>query len=228
MIILDDEWKKFLSDEIHKEYFIELMKKVSLEYESRTVFPSYKNIFRAFNLVNPSEVKVIIIGQDPYHGMNQANGLAFSVCDRCKIPPSLRNIYKELVDDLGCKYPKSGNLTQWTAEGVLLINAVLTVEKGQANSHKEFGWQKFTDAVIKKLSDEKTNLVFILWGAPSQKKESFIDTKKHFVVKSAHPSPLSAYRGFFGSKPFSKTNEYLIAQKKKPINWCLDAEQTLL
>ena len=227
-MILADEWKKFLSDEIYKEYFIKLMKKVSLEYESKTVFPSYENIFRAFNLVKPSEVKVVIIGQDPYHGMNQANGLAFSVCDKCKIPPSLKNIYKELVDDLGCKYPKNGNLTQWANEGVLLINAVLTVEKAHANSHKDLGWQRFTDAVIKKLSDEKKNLVFILWGAPSQKKESLIDTKKHFVIKSPHPSPLSAYRGFFGSKPFSKTNNYLKMHDKKPIDWCINAEQTLL
>jgi uracil-DNA glycosylase len=227
-MILVDEWKKFLSDEIHKEYFIELMRKISIEYELKTVFPSYENIFRAFNLVKPSEVKVVIIGQDPYHGMNQANGLAFSVCEQCKIPPSLKNIYKELVDDLGCKYPKNGNLTQWANEGVLLINAVLTVEKAQANSHKDFGWQKFTDAVIQKLSDKKKNLVFILWGAPSQKKASLIDTQKHLIIKSAHPSPLSAYRGFFGSKPFSKTNEYLVQHNKRPINWCLNAEQTLL
>jgi len=227
-MILSDEWKSLLSDEIHKVYFIKLMKKVSLEYESKTIFPSYENIFRAFNLVKPSEVKVVIIGQDPYHGMNQANGLAFSVCDRCKIPPSLKNIYKELVDDLGCKYPKNGNLTQWANAGVLLMNTVLTVEKAHANSHKDLGWQRFTDAVIKKLSDEKENLVFILWGTPSQKKESLIDTQKHFVIKSPHPSPLSAYRGFFGSKPFSKTNDYLIMHDKKPIDWCINAEQTLL
>lgn len=227
-MVLIEEWKKFLSDEIHKEYFIELMKKVSLEYKSKIVFPSYENIFRAFNLVKPSKVKVVIIGQDPYHGINQANGLAFSVCDKCKIPPSLRNIYKELVDDLGCKYPKNGDLTQWANEGVLLINAVLTVEKAQANSHKDLDWHRFTDSVIKKLSDEKENIVFILWGTPSQKKESLIDTKKHLVIKSAHPSPLSAYRGFFGSKPFSKTNEYLFKHHKKPIDWCLNAEQTLL
>jgi uracil-DNA glycosylase len=227
-MILNDAWKDFLGSEIHKEYFTKLMQKVSLEYESKTVFPSYENIFRAFNLVKPSEIKVVIIGQDPYHGMNQANGLAFSVCDICKIPPSLKNIYKELLDDLGCKYPKNGNLTQWAKEGVLLINAVLTVEEGHANSHKNFGWQKFTDAVIKKLSDEKENLVFILWGAASQKKELLIDTEKHFVVKSAHPSPLSAYRGFFTSKPFSKTNNYLMQHSIKPIFWCLNAEQTLL
>jgi len=192
MIILEDEWKKFLNDEIHKEYFVKLMQIISLEYKSKTVFPRYENIFRAFNLVKPSEVKVIIIGQDPYHGINQAHGLAFSVCDMCKIPPSLKNIYKELIDDLGCKYPKNGNLTQWANEGVLLINAVLTVEKGEANSHKGLGWQKFTDAIIKKLSDEKEHLVFILWGASSQKKEVLIDTAKHLVIKSAHPSPLSA------------------------------------
>ena len=227
-MFLAQEWKEFLNDEIHKRYFIELLKKVSLEYKLKRVYPSYENIFRAFNLVKPSEVKVVIIGQDPYHGLNQATGLAFSVCATCTIPPSLKNIYKELVDDIGCGYPKNGDLTQWAQEGVLLINAVLTVEQGKANSHKDFGWQKFTDAVIKKLSDEKEHLVFILWGAPSQKKEILIDKKKHFVVKSAHPSPLSAYRGFLGSKPFSKTNEYLIAHKKKPIDWCLNAEQTLL
>ncbi len=227
-MILDNEWKKFLDAEIHKEYFMQLMKRVSSEYASKVVFPNYENIFRAFNLVKPSEVKVVIIGQDPYHGMNQANGLAFSVCDSCKIPPSLKNIYKELVDDLGCKYPKSGNLEKWAKEGVFLLNTVLTVEKGHANSHKDFGWQQFTDAVIKKLSDEKEHLVFILWGAPAQKKEMLIDVKKHLVLKSVHPSPLSAYRGFFGSKVFSKTNEYLIAHKKEPIEWCLYAEQTLL
>lgn len=227
-MLLINEWKNFLSNEIHKEYFIQLMKNISLEYQSKTIFPSYENIFRAFNLVKPSEVKVVIIGQDPYHGLNQATGLAFSVCSGCTIPPSLKNIYKELVDDIGCRYPKNGDLTQWAKEGVLLINAVLTVEQGKANSHKDFGWQNFTDAVIKKLSDEKEHLVFILWGAPSQKKESLIDTNKHLVIKSAHPSPLSAYRGFFGSKPFSKTNEYLVMHKKKPIDWCLDAEQTLL
>ncbi|WP_457750217.1 uracil-DNA glycosylase [Sulfurimonas sp.] len=225
---LNKEWKDFLSDEIHKEYFVLLLQKVFLEYKSKMIFPSYENIFRAFNLVKPSEVKVVIIGQDPYHGINQANGLAFSVCETCKIPPSLRNIYKELVDDIGCKYLKNGDLTQWAKEGVLLINAVLTVEQGKANSHKDFGWQKFTDAVIKKLSDEREHLVFILWGAPSQKKELLIDSTKHLVIKSAHPSPLSAYRGFFHSKPFSRTNEYLMRHKKNTINWCLSAEQTLL
>lgn len=228
MIILKDEWKEFLYDEMHKGYFIHLIQKISFEYQSKTVFPEYKNIFRAFNLVKPSEVKVIIIGQDPYHGINQANGLAFSVCDTCKIPPSLRNIYTELVDDVGCKYPKNGNLTQWAKEGVFLINAVLTVEEGHANSHKDFGWQRFTDTIVEMLSDKEENLVFILWGAQSQKKETLINTQKHLVIKSAHPSPLSAYRGFFGSRPFSKANEYLIEWDKTPIKWCLNAEQTLL
>ncbi|MEN4045610.1 MULTISPECIES: uracil-DNA glycosylase [Sulfurimonas] len=227
-MLLENGWKNFLNDEIHKEYFIKLLKKVSLEYKSKTVFPNFENIFRAFNLVKPSEVKVVIIGQDPYHGINQATGLAFSVCPKCNIPPSLKNIYKELVDDIGCKYPKNGDLTQWAKEGVLLINAVLTVEQGKANSHKDFGWQKFTDAVIKKLSDEKEHLVFILWGGPSQKKEFLIDTTKHCIIKSSHPSPLSAYRGFFHSKPFSRANKYLIKHKKKPVEWCLSAEQTLL
>ena len=227
-MLLTNEWKDFLNDEIHKEYFMKLIKRVYLEYKSKTIFPNYENIFRAFNLVKPSEVKVVIIGQDPYHGLNQATGLAFSVCPKCSIPPSLKNIYKELVDDIGCKYPKNGDLTQWAKEGVLLINAVLTVEQGRANSHKELGWQKFTDAIIKKLSEEKEHLVFILWGGPSQKKEFFIDTTKHCIIKSPHPSPLSAYRGFFHSKPFSKSNAYLRAHNKKLIDWCLDAEQTLL
>ncbi len=227
-MILIDEWKDFLNDAIYEEYFMKLIKKILLEYQSKTIFPNYENIFRAFKLVKPSEVKVVIIGQDPYHGPNQATGLAFSVCPKCSIPPSLKNIYTELVDDIGCKYPKNGDVTQWAKEGVLLINAVLTVEQGRANSHKDLGWQRFTDAVIKKLSAEKENLIFILWGGPSQKKELLIDTTKHLVIKSPHPSPLSAYRGFFHSKPFSRSNEYLIRHKKKPVEWCLSAEQTLL
>jgi uracil-DNA glycosylase len=220
-MLLSNNWKIFLQDEFHKDYFIQLHKFIENEYQEKDIFPQYENIFRAFNLLSPDKVKVVIIGQDPYHGYNQANGLAFSVCDDCKIPPSLRNIFKELHDDIGCKIPACGNLLQWAEEGVLLINAVLTVVASQANSHKQRGWEILTNAIIKKLSLEFTNIVFILWGNPSQKKALLIDEQKHLVLKSPHPSPLSAHRGFFGSKPFSQTNHYLLACGKKEIDWCL-------
>jgi uracil-DNA glycosylase len=206
---------------MQKEYFTKLQNFVESEYKTKTIFPSYENIFRAFNLIEPQNVKVVIIGQDPYHGEGQANGLAFSVCDECKIPPSLKNIFKELVDDVKCESPKYGNLTSWANDGVLLINSVLTVEQAKANSHKGKGWETFTNAVIEKLSSEYENIVFVLWGAPSQKKESLIDETKHLVLKAPHPSPLSSYRGFFGSKPFSRANEYLKTHNKKEISWCL-------
>lgn len=221
-MILKDEWLTLFSSQMQEEYFVKLQEFVEAEYKSVTIFPVYENIFRAFNLVSPEQVKVVILGQDPYHGEKQANGLAFSVCDECKIPPSLVNIFKELVDDEGCKYPASGNLTSWAQQGVLLINSVLTVEQSKANSHKGRGWEKFTDFVIKKLSSENENIVFILWGGPSQKKENLIDASAHLVLKAPHPSPLSSYRGFFGSKPFSKSNEYLRAHGKKEISWCLE------
>jgi len=220
-IILHDNWQDFLQTELKKEYFSNLQSFIESEYVTKNIFPEYKNIFRAFNLLSPEAVKVVIIGQDPYHGLNQANGLAFSVCDNCKIPPSLRNIYKELINDLSCNMPKNGNLTQWAEQGVLLMNAVLSVEEAKPNSHKQRGWEIFTDNIIKKLSCSFENLVFILWGGASQKKMKLIDEKKHCILKSAHPSPLSAYRGFFGSKPFSKTNEYLLGHSKKEIKWCL-------
>lgn len=219
---LNREWSLFLDEDIKSDYFIKLHKYILIEYKTKTIFPRYENIFRAFNLLLPSEVKVVIIGQDPYHGLNQANGLAFSVCDECKIPPSLKNIFKELVDDIGCSYPACGNLTQWAKEGVLLINSVLTVIESNANSHKNIGWEIFTDNVIKKLSFEYENIIFILWGNPSQKKSLLIDESKHLILKAPHPSPLSSYRGFFGSKPFSQTNEYLLACGKKEIDWCLN------
>jgi len=225
---LNKQWSSFLDEEMKLDYFKELQKFVDLEYQTKTIFPPYENIFRAFNLLTPSEVKVVIIGQDPYHGINQANGLAFSVCDKCKIPPSLKNIFKELVDDMDCGYPACGNLTSWSQDGVLLINSVLTVEQSRANSHQNMGWEIFTDSVIKKLSNEYENIVFILWGNPSQKKAILIDESKHFILKAPHPSPLSSYRGFFGSKPFSLTNEYLLAKGKKEIDWCLTSQQTLL
>jgi len=227
-MILNQEWKLFLESEFHKEYFLKLNHFIKSEYDVKTVYPKYDEIFRAFNLLTPREVKVVIIGQDPYHGANQANGLAFSVSDKAKIPPSLKNIFKELMDDMDCPTPRNGNLTSWAEQGVLLINAVLTVVESQANSHKNIGWEIFTDHIIKKLSLEYENIVFILWGAPSQMKKKFIDQSKHFIITSPHPSPLSSYRGFFGSKPFSKTNNYLKSKSIKEIDWCLSSQQTLL
>lgn len=227
-MLLSSEWKYFLSDELSSENFFQLIQFLDSEYNQKTIFPPKDTIFRAFNLTQPNDVKVVIIGQDPYHGKGQANGLAFSVFSDIKIPPSLVNIFKELHDDIDCPVPLNGDLTKWAKQGVLLINSVLTVEESSPNSHKGLGWEVFTDAVIKKLSLEYEHLVFILWGAPSQKKEVLIDTQKHLVLKSVHPSPLSAYRGFFGSKPFSKTNSYLKESGKDEIEWCLSGQGTLL
>jgi len=227
-MVLNSDWNIFLKDEFSKEYFGRLENFIDLEYEEKSIFPLYKNIFRAFNLLPLQKLKVVIIGQDPYHGTHQANGLAFSVYDNVKIPPSLRNIYKELQDDMGCPSPQNGELRKWVEQGVLLINSVLTVEEAKANSHRGKGWEIFTDNVISKISDEFENIVFVLWGAPSQKKEVLIDTTKHLVLKASHPSPLSAYRGFLGSKPFSKINAYLEENAKEPIDWCLNGQQTLL
>ena len=227
-MILNNEWSLFLEDELQKKYFLELQSFVENEYKTKTIFPKYDNIFRAFNLLTPDKVKVVIIGQDPYHGYQQANGLAFSVSSQSKIPPSLKNIYKELVSDMGCAFPTNGDLTLWNNRGVLLINNVLTVVKAMPNSHKNMGWELFSDSVIQKISLAYENIVFILWGSASQKKESLIDTQKHLVLKSVHPSPLSSYRGFFGSRPFSKTNSYLSTHDKEVIDWCLPSQQTLL
>lgn len=221
-MILNNDWHIFLEHELSKDYFIKLQQFIELEYKTKTVFPKYENIFRAFNMLHSNDVKVVIIGQDPYHGHNQANGLAFSVCDECRIPPSLVNIFKELHDDLNCSMPANGNLTKWAEQGVLLINSVLSVVEAMPNSHKNIGWERFTDSVISKLSLRYENLVFVLWGAPSQKKERLIDIKKHLVLRAPHPSPLSSYRGFFGSKPFSQTNSYLKSNNKKEIDWCLN------
>ena len=218
---LNKKWSLFLTEELESKKFSDLYKLILNEYKSKRIFPEYENIFRAFNLLTPNEVKVVIIGQDPYHRINQANGLAFSVSNKSKIPPSLKNIYKELVDDIGCTYPELGNLESWSKNGVLLINTVLTVEESKPNSHKNIGWEVFTDTIIEKLSTEYKNIVFILWGNPSQKKASLIDDTKHLILKAPHPSPLSCYRGFFGSKPFSQTNHYLESVGKEKIDWCL-------
>ncbi|MFT5661515.1 MAG: uracil-DNA glycosylase [Sulfurimonas sp.] len=221
-MILNKTWSSFLEEFISSNDFIELNDFIDSEYKIKTIFPKYENILSAFNLVLPNEVKVVIIGQDPYHGFNQANGLAFSVSDKCNIPPSLRNIFKELIDDIKCQNPINGNLSKWSQEGVLLMNTVLTVEEAKPHSHKKIGWEIFTDNVIKKLSSKYNNIIFILWGKPSQSKATLIDEGKHFIIKSPHPSPLSSYRGFFGSKPFSKTNKYLRENNITEIDWSLD------
>ncbi|MDD3002794.1 MAG: uracil-DNA glycosylase [Candidatus Shapirobacteria bacterium] len=217
---IEPSWKKVLQKEFDKEYFSKLTKFVKSEYKEATVYPPARFIFNAFELTPFDKVEVVILGQDPYHGVNQANGLAFSVNDGVVMPPSLVNIYKEIESDLGKKtINKNGNLENWAKQGVLMLNATLTVQAHMAGSHQNKGWEQFTDAVIKTLSDQKENLVFILWGGYAQKKGSIIDDSKHLVIKSAHPSPLSAYNGFFGSKPFSQANAYLIFNDKKPIDW---------
>lgn len=189
------------------------------EYGNHSVFPPGRQIFSAFEHTPFDQVKAVIIGQDPYHGRGQANGLCFSVSDGIPFPPSLQNIFKELNDDLNIEIPKTGNLEKWADQGVLLLNATLTVRESNAGSHQNRGWEQFTDAVIQKLSSEKQNLVFILWGSYAQKKGAVIDSSKHFIIKSAHPSPLSSYRGFFGSRPFSKTNQFLKSIGKEEIKW---------
>lgn len=216
---LESSWKKLLQEEFNKPYFKALSEYVHQEYKNGAVYPPAKLIFNALDSLPVDKVKVVILGQDPYHGPGQAHGLSFSVPDGISLPPSLQNIYKELQTDLGIARAGSGNLERWVKEGVLLLNATLTVRAHQAGSHQNKGWEQFTDAIIHQLAESKENLVFILWGAYAQRKGAFIDTCKHLVIKSAHPSPLSAYNGFFGSRPFSKTNEFLVAHGAKPINW---------
>lgn len=222
MFILKDEWKEILKEEFNKEYYKDLMNFLEKEYENYTIFPKKDDVFNAFNKTLFKDIKVVIIGQDPYHEEGQAHGLAFSVLDPTPTPKSLANIYKELHDDLGIKVSNSGNLSFWAEQGVLLINSVLTVRKGLANSHKNKGWEKFTDAVINKINLEKQNVVFLLWGNDAKKKGMIVDETKHFVLKSSHPSPLSAYQGFLGCKHFSKTNEYLRKNLIKEINWKIE------
>ncbi len=214
-------WRKKLSPEFEKEYFKRLIVFLRDEEVSQTVLPPKKERFNAYNITPFENVKVVILGQDPYHGLEQAHGLSFSVKGEQPLPPSLKNIFKELVDDIGCAMPEKGDLTRWAEQGVFLLNVVLSVQVSQAGSHQQKGWEAFTDATIKLLSDEKEHLVFILWGKPAQSKEKLIDTDKHLVLKAPHPSPLSAYRGFFGSKPFSKTNDYLRTNGITPIDWAL-------
>lgn len=217
---IEDGWKNALSQEFEKEYFLKLTSLLSAEKKKHTIYPPGKEIFSAFNLTPFNETKVVIIGQDPYHGPQQANGLCFSVSDGINHPPSLKNIFKEISTDLNTNYPKSGNLEKWAKQGVLLLNATLTVRKSEANSHNSIGWQQFTDEVIKQLSLQKNDLIFLLWGGFAKKKAKLIDGKKHHILTTGHPSPLSANRGYwFGNKHFSKTNELLISLNKKPIDW---------
>jgi uracil-DNA glycosylase len=218
-IRLESSWKKLLKDEFDKPYFKSLSEFVHQEYQNSTVYPPAKFIFNALDSLPADKVKVVILGQDPYHGPGQAHGLSFSVPDGIALPPSLQNIYKEIQTDLGVSSPRSGNLDRWVKQGVLLLNATLTVRAHQAGSHQNKGWELFTDAIIHHLADTKENLVFILWGAYAQRKGAFIDTQKHLVIKSAHPSPLSAFNGFFGSKPFSQANDYLKKHGESPISW---------
>lgn len=216
---IDESWKKRLQMEFEKPYFSELTNFVRKEYQNKNIFPPAKLIFNAFDSCPFDDVKVVIIGQDPYHGIGQAHGLCFSVNDGVETPPSLVNIYKEINRSLEKPIPTNGNLTRWAKQGVLLLNATLTVEAHKAASHQGRGWEQFTDAAIHTLAQEKNNLVFLLWGTYAQKKGDFIDTNKHLVLKSVHPSPLSAYRGFIGNNHFILTNQYLIKHGRSEINW---------
>ena len=216
---IEESWKQKLTPEFEKDYFIKLTEFVRAEYASKTIYPPAKLIFNAFDHCPFDDVKVVIIGQDPYHGPGQAHGLCFSVAEGVPNPPSLQNIFKEILSDLGKPMPANGDLTRWAHQGVLLLNATLTVQAHQAGSHQRKGWEEFTDAAIRLLAEEREHLVFILWGAYAQKKGAFIDRSKHLVLASAHPSPLSAYNGFFGNKHFSRTNEYLKAHGIAEIEW---------
>ena len=219
---IETDWKEYLQKELESSYMKELGEFLKQERKSgKNIFPRPEKVFEAFNLTPLEKVKVVILGQDPYHGQGQAHGLCFSVNVGVKPPPSLVNIFKELKDDLNIDVPDHGCLESWARQGVLLLNTVLTVEEGKAASHHNKGWERFTDKVIELLNTKKENLVFILWGSPAQKKARFVDGSKHFIIKSVHPSPLSVYRGFSGSKPFSKTNSYLKEHGLTEINWNL-------
>ncbi|RDY23996.1 uracil-DNA glycosylase [Romboutsia maritimum] len=219
MVKLNNDWDELLKGEFEKEYYLELRRFLKEEYESKTIYPNMHNIFEALKHTSYKETKVLILGQDPYHGENQAHGLAFSVQPDVKTPPSLLNMYKELKDDLGCYIPNNGYLMPWADQGVLLLNTALTVRAHEANSHKNKGWEIFTDNIIKLLNERKDPVIFVLWGANARKKKEFIDGNRHFILESPHPSPLSANRGFFGCKHFSKVNDILKELGKEPIDW---------
>lgn len=219
MIRLNNDWDELLKDEFNKEYYLKLRDFLKTEYSTKTIFPNMYNIFDALKHTSYNETKVLILGQDPYHGENQAHGLAFSVQPNVAIPPSLLNMYKELNSDLGCFIPDNGYLIPWADQGVLLLNTALTVRAHEANSHKDKGWEIFTDKIIQLLNERKDPVIFVLWGANARKKKAFIDSSRHYILEAPHPSPLSAHRGFFGCKHFSKINEILNSVGKVPINW---------
>lgn len=219
--LTNNSWLPLLTPEFHKPYFQSLEEKLLTDYKTKTIYPTPENIFTAFNETPFNKIKAVIIGQDPYHGPNQAHGLCFSVQPEIKIPPSLANIYKEIESDLGLKMPKHGYLISWAKEGVLMLNSILTVEDGSPMSHKNYGWEKFTDHVIDLINQKKENVVFMLWGSPAHLKAKNVDDNKHLVLKSVHPSPLSSYRGFFGCKHFSQCNEYLLSKGIAPIDWSI-------
>lgn len=219
--IFTNDWADILHPEMQKDYYLELRNKLADEYRSQTVYPDMYRIFSAFHLTSFADTRVVILGQDPYHGPNQAHGLSFSVQPGRRVPPSLENIYRELQDDLGCEPVSHGFLEHWAKQGILLLNNVLTVRKGLAASHQGIGWETFTDAAIAAINEREQPAVFILWGRSAQEKGAFIDTDRHLVLKAAHPSPRSADRGFFGSRPFSRTNEFLRSNGLPEIDWCL-------
>ena len=215
-------WRDVIGEEKEKDYFKQVWHYVAQRRQITTVFPTPENVFNALRQTEFDDVKVVILGQDPYHGVGQAHGLSFSVQSGVSFPPSLQNIFQELVDDVGCTWPTSGDLTKWAQQGVLLLNTVLTVEQGQANSHKGMGWEVFTNRIIQVLNERSKPIVFILWGRPAQMKQQLITNPHHVVLTAPHPSPLSAYRGFFGSKPFSQVNAYLRQWGEQTIDWALD------
>lgn len=222
MAILKNDWASLLEDQFQQPYYIELKKFLVEEYNTKTIFPDKHDIFNALHLTGYRDTKVVILGQDPYHGPGQAHGLSFSVKPGVKTPPSLVNIYKELSTDIGCFIPNNGYLVKWAEQGVLLLNTVLTVRKGEANSHKGKGWELFTDRVIELLADREEPMVFLLWGKHAQEKKKFIQAHHHYILESPHPSPFSANRGFFGSRPFSKTNQFLTDHGRVPIDWQIE------
>ncbi|MEH7495660.1 uracil-DNA glycosylase [Neobacillus niacini] len=219
MVILKNDWAPLMEEEFEKTYYQQLRKKLQTEYQTKVIYPDQPDIFNALHYTSYKDTKVVIIGQDPYHGHGQAHGLSFSVKPGVKIPPSLRNIYKELKDDVGCSIPNHGYLVEWAKQGVLMLNAVLTVQAGNANSHKGLGWELFTNRVIEILNQRETPIVFILWGNFAQQKQQLITNSHHFIIKSPHPSPFSAHNGFFGSRPFSKSNRFLMEIGGKEIDW---------
>ncbi|ANU14082.1 Uracil-DNA glycosylase, family 1 [Planococcus halocryophilus Or1] len=220
--IFHNDWQDILGEEFGKPYYTKLREFLKKEYAEQTIYPAMENIWSAFEHTAYRDVKVVILGQDPYHGPDQAHGLSFSVLSGVKHPPSLRNLFKELQEDIGCAQPKDGILTKWADQGVLMMNTVLTVRAGEAHSHRDKGWETLTDEVIRKLSERDEPLIFVLWGRPAQTKKRLIDMDKHDVLEAPHPSPLSAHRGFFGSRPYSKVNSLLQSRGQAPIDFCLD------